>query len=344
MKIYIGILVVFTVFLGCKKPLSETSVTALAVPITGEKSSVVFITGYDTGHNTYYSNSKIYFKEKGMSVVDSLFSIEEIINWLGQHSDMQTEFDEIHVVSHSNAWSGMSLKTTAHGERISLETLRKAKRQQLLSTAPKGITSATKLIFHSCGLGENQDLMRELQQAFTGVTAPTIYASPFFNVFGGKFAGHYLAKPYYGFYPTAESPGPSQLSLEFKETYPQTEIDWFKAIKTRREAAVGQAYSYTFNIPVDWEFIFENASEIPKFEDTDALIDWISESPEMAEVLFKLNIPLEKYRWRTKIHGKKLKIKGKATVLCILAPILNNSDKQEYRNVQVDDRLIYVKL
>lgn len=361
MKIFGIITVILTLNLGCKKPSSTPSETAFTIPLKIEKTkaSVVFIAGYDEGNNTYYTHAKNYFLGKHMQMVDTLSSLDEIIDWINfsgntnvdcnantekdgaAHTGSQTEFDEIHIVSHSNAWSGMSLKTTKTGERITLKTLRAAKKANAISAVRNGITGDTKIIIHSCGLGENHTLLQEVKTAFTAASAPSVYATTFFNVFGGKFAPHYLAKPYYGFYPTAESPGPMQLAKEFKAAYPETKIDWFTALKTRREASLGEAYTYSFNIPVDWEFTFEKTADIPNFENRDALMDWISESPEMAELLLELTVPLEKYRWRSEIQGKKLLIKGKTTVLCVLAPLLQGRDMNEYRIPAIEDLELY---
>lgn len=372
-----AIIIVFVVFIGCKKPFSNTSETVLALPLNlaQKQESVVFITGFDEGDNRYYTNANAYFSGRGIPVVDTLFSLAEIIAWLNQKAEHQTSFSEIHIVSHSNAWLGMSLRTTKNGERITFETLQEVQRDSRFPKIKGGVTHQTKVVFHSCGLGENQVLLRELKRVFSNTGSstnsntnrsscsnlnsnsntssksnskphsntnrPRVYASTFFNVFGGKFAGHYLAQPYYGFYPTGESKGPLYLSEEFKKEYPETPIDWFAAVKTRKETHAGVPYSYKFNIPVSWEFTFEDTKDIPVLEDKEALLDFISESPQMTETLFELKIPLEKYRWKSEIHGNKLHIKGKTTVLCVLAPILQDAFSNEYRKPRVNDRSLY---
>ena len=334
------IVLVSVLMLGSKKPFSKTSGTALAKPYKMEKveESIVFIAGFDEGDNSYYTNAKHYFKNKGIPVVDSLYSIDEIIDYLNNVSENQVRFKQIHIVSHSNAWLGMSLKTTKFGERITLKTLRNSIRNNKIQLVDTSVTKESKFIFHSCGLGENKELLQELKNT---LGAKQVIASTYFNVFGGKYAGHYLAKPYYRYYPTAESKGPAHMAKEFKQQYPNENIDWFTAVKTRQESSFGKPYSFKFNIPVDWEFTFDSIDDIPTLKDKDAIMDWISESPEMAEVLFKLNIPIEKFRWRSTLQGNKLIIKGKTTVLCILAPILQANDENEYRNVTVQDRSLY---
>ena len=413
-----AIIIVFLVLMGCKKPFPTTPETLLALLLEmGKKQeSIVFIAGFDQGDNTYYANAKSYFKEKGMPVVDTLFSLEEIIDWLNQKAEHRTYFGEIHIVSHSNPWLGMSLRTTKNGQRITAKTLQDARRSGQLASAARALSDETKIIFHSCGLGENRKLMLELKHTFsnsgdnenssgyengfnqeypeyllgksssnntpykisakvlspnfetnfntelrnhpsketastskkgssqnryTQGSLPRVYASTFFNVFGGKFAGHYLAKPYYGFYPTGESKGPLYLSKEFKRAYPETGIDWFSALKTRTETQAGTPYSYKFNIPVNWKFTFDDVRDIPALQNREALLDFISESPEMAETLLDLNIPLEKYRWRSDIRGNTLRIKGKTTVLCVLAPILQDAYGTEYQNPNVTDPSLY---
>jgi len=345
MKKYTSFVLILVLILGCKKPFSPMQETALATPLHYKKplQTVVFIAGFDEGDNQYYTNAKNYFKGKELTIVQGIYSLQEIIAWLNEKGAHQN-YDEIHIVSHSNAWLGMSLKAAKNGERISLKALQHAQKANKIPSVKNGITHKTKVIFHSCGLGENVALLKALKNALSSEEIPNVYASSFFNVFGSKYAGHYLAKPYYVFYPTAESPGPRQLARELEATYPQTPINWHKAMKTRKEPGLGEAYSYKFNIPIDWEFSFDSPAVVPKLKTRDAIMDWIAETPEMAELIFELNIPIEKYRWKTKIQGNKLLIKGKTTALCVLAPILQQNDTNEYRKPGVEDRRLYQKL
>ncbi len=341
MKKLIYLIVFYLLSNSCKKEATYAGDNEDCVKDTSQKQSVVFIAGFDEGENTYYSNAKTYFKEKNAKLVDSLFSLAAITTWLNQHHNYKV-YDEIHVVSHSNEWMGMSLKTTTNGERISLSTL-----QDAMDSIPKvinGITAETKLIFHSCGLGKNKALLKELKSVFLSEEAPMVYASTFFNVFGGKYAGHYLAKPYYGFYPTAESPGLQHLAGEFKAKHLDYDIDWLKTLKLREEQSFGTAYSYRFNIPVEWEFTFDEIGDIPDLKNRDEIMDWIVENEAISEKLFQLGIPIEKYRWRTSTKDKTMRIKGKSTALCVLQPLMEKNDSTEYRNIALDDKELFVML
>lgn len=299
-----------------------------------EEQSIVFIAGFDDGTNTYYNSAKDYFINKNKHIIDSLYSLAEIINWLNKHDE---NYDEIHIVCHSNAWRGMSMKTIKEGERITAESLAKAKKNGLIPELEICVDEDAKIIFHSCGLGENEELLKQLSTIFQ----TEVYASSFFNIFGGKYAAHYLAKPFYGFYPTAESPGQYTLAKEFKSNYPDENIDWLNALKTRKEQRPGEIYTYKFNIPVKWEFTFDDKKDIPNLENRDQIMDWIVEDEEIVTALFKLNIPIEKYRWRSQQKGKTLLIKGKTTVLCVLQPIMEKEDNMEYRTANLEDNELY---
>lgn len=246
-------------------------------------------------------------------------------------------------MSHSNPWRGMSLKTKKDGDRIT----EKALNEYVANTKNKSIntvTNDTKIIFHSCGLGDNSTLLKQLQGVFNKETLPQLFASPYFNIFGGKYTEHYLAKPYYVFYPTAQSKGPLALSQEIAAANPDKDIDWKKALTTREEPGLGEVYSYRFNIPVTWEIAFTTASEIPNLNTPDEIMDFVAEDENMARTLFEMNIPLEKYRWTTKIKDNVLKISGKTTALCVLEPIMNLEDEGNYANLDILDNTVYTRL
>ena len=296
--------------------------------------SLVFIAGFDEGDNTYYSNAKKYFSNENCQIIEDVHSLAEIVNWLRLHYD-DSYYSDIEIVSHSNPWRGVSLKTSPEGERITELNLTEALHtKKIVPLAENFLPEDTKIIFHSCGLGSNKKLLKSLKSAFTADTNIQLYASEYFNVFGGKYAAHYLAKTYYGYYPTAHSPGPRTLANEFKQKYPTVKADWETVLKTRAEQLPGELYTYRFNIPVEWEFEFEAASDIPNFSNKQEIMDWISENEELANTLKKFNIPIEKFRWLTKVRGNTLFIKGKTTVLCVMQPAMETNNK-EYAPIDI---------
>lgn len=299
-----------------------------------QKQAIVFIAGFDEGDNTYYTNAKNYFSNAHYQVIDDVQAFAEILNWIRLHYD-NSMYGDIHIVSHSNPWRGLSMKTFNEGERITEVTLQEAvHNKKIIPLASNIVSHETKIIFHSCGLGKNKTLLASLKKAFTHNSSVKIYASEHFNVFGGKYAAHYLAKTYYGYYPTAHSPGPRTLASEFKRNYPTIKADWETVLKTRTEQLQGEMYTYRFNIPVEWEFEFEDKADIPDFTNKQEIMDWISESDDLLNTIKAFNIPIEKFRWLTRVRGNTLTIKGKTTVLCVMQPVMK-SDKKEYLPINI---------
>ena len=313
----------------------------LAIPAF--RTPIVFIAGYDEGNNTYYTNAKQHFSQSGYLVVEHLYSLAEILEWMKLHYDRNVHGD-IHIVSHSNPWRGLSMKTTANGERISEAILEKAIADNSLYPLDKDILADdTKLIFHACGLGQNKSLLALLKNALTQNDSISVYASELYNVFGGKYADHYLANTYYGYYPTSLSPGPRQLAKEFRAKYPHVNADWEQVLKTRTEQLSGDLYTYKFNIPIEWEFEFEDQNDIPEFTSRQDIIDWIMAIDELKHAVEAFQIPMKKFRWLAKTHGNSLTIKGKTTVLCILQPVMQPENPKRYLPVDIESRH-YVKL
>jgi len=328
-----GLLLLIGQFVSCNKTKKtsaihkQTSVTINNQSNTEEEAElrkpIVFITGYDKGDNTFYANSRSYFQEKKYQIVEDAYSLEEIIRWMNQNATTKP-YGDVHIVSHSNPWKGMSLETVVKGERITTETLRKNITQGTIPKLKNVVSKNTKIIFHSCGLGENTQLMQTLKEAFVADKTPSVIASPYYNVFGGQFSNHYLAQPYYVFYPTAHSTGKLDLSKEIAKKYPEeVDIDWYDALNNEEERYVGEAYTFQFNIPVKWVFDYHNSDNpIPTFTMQEEIMDWIADNEDLAKEMGNYNIPLEKFRWTYSVKNSKLTIKGKTTVLCVLKPLI----------------------
>jgi hypothetical protein len=335
-------------FTSCKKTVKKAKLANNIVTntvineVAVIREPLVFITGVDKGDNDFYKSARQYFIEQEFEVVDDAFSLEEIINWLNSNYDERL-YGEIHIVSHSNPWKGMSLEAVIKGKRITVETLKKNTIEGNLPELKNVIATDSKIVFHSCGLGENTGLLKMFKNIFTTNNTPTIVASPFYTIFGKEFSSHYLAKPYYGFYPTAHSPGKMDLSKEFAKKYPQEkEIDWLETLYNNSERYIGEAYTFKFNIPVEWEVDFSNSDEdAPKFASQEEIMDWIAEDENISKEFSNYKIPLEKFRWRTSIKDGKLIIKGKTSVVCILKPIIKPYGDLEHVSPEIDNLRLY---
>ena len=305
-SVVMGLLLVVGLFASCDKKQPVKTVEVIAETVKPEvveniifRQPLVFITGIDESDEKFYKSAREYFINKQFEVVDNAFS---------DH----------------NPWTGLEMETLINGDKVSTESLQKVITQGTLPILKEGIHKQTKVIFHSRGLGDNTELMKTLKNAFVADEVPNVIASPYYDVFGGEFSEHYLAKPYYVFYPYSQSPGKTDLSKEITRKYPEEkEIDWYDALNNEKERYVGDAYTYRFSIPVKWEFDYTNSDdEMPSFKSPEAIMDWIEQNEELSRVIGKYDIPLEKFRWKSYVKGNKLTIKGKVTVLCVLKPLI----------------------
>ena len=331
-----------------KKVEKIAIVTKTSVPIPTEikeviyQKPIVFITGFDTKNDTFYLNARTYFEEKGYKIIEGQYSLEEIIVWLNENG-MQHPFSEIHIVNKSNPYKGMHLETVVRGDKITAETLRKSITQCTLPKLENVVNNNSTIVFHASGLVENKALLKTLKDAFHAKENPKVIASPYHTVFGGKFSNHYLAQPYYVFYPTAYSPGKIDLSKEIAKKYPEeTEIDWFDALNNEEERYVGEAYTTQFTLPIYWEFDFFNTdNKMPEFKIAEDVMDWIETQDELLFELNKYNISIEKFRWSWSVKGSQLVIKGKTTGLCVLKPLIKPYGDLKHVKPDTNNKRLY---
>ncbi|KAB1158369.1 hypothetical protein F7018_09325 [Tenacibaculum aiptasiae] len=347
----IGLLLLTGFFTSCEEKKTNTKLESGNIAKKEEvikkiykkpRNPIVFITGYDKGQNKFYNNARTYFKEKKYQIVNDMYSLEEIIGWMNSNVT-EKPYGEIHIVNYNNPLKGLSLETTINGEKVTIESLQRAINQSKLPKINKGINANSKIVFHSNGVGNNEELLNTLKLSFKSDEMPQILASPYFNVFGGEFTNHFLAKPYYVFYPTAHSPGKVDLSKEIARKYPnEKEIDWFSALTNERERYIGEPYTKQFNIPIMWELDYENSDDdVPTFVMQEELMDFIAGDVDLITDVKKLNIPVEKFRWTYTVKNNKLIIKGKASVLCVLKPLTKPYGDLEHIKPDTNNKRLY---
>ena len=119
-SIVLGVILIASSITSCttkNKEVVPTIATTQLATVTKTKEKVVetrkplvFITGIDSGKNTFYKSARTYFKEKNYEVVDYAFSMQEIFTWLNKNHQNKN-YGDIHIVAHSNPWRGLSLET-----------------------------------------------------------------------------------------------------------------------------------------------------------------------------------------------------------------------------------------
>ena len=90
-----------------------------------------------------------------------------------------------------------------------------------------------------------------------------------------------------------------------------------------------------------WTIQFTDSEDIPKFRTNDNLLDFISENDKMASELYRLKIPIEKFRWSSKSKNNTLQIKGKVTVVCVLKPKMSLESPREYMKLDINNSKLY---
>ena len=349
-----GLLLLIGVFTSCNDAKKENKKQELGNiakldevienSVVEYRNPVVFITGNDKGNSHFYDSARVYFKEKNYDVINGKYSIEEIITWMNSNAS-EKPYGEIHIVNNNNPFKAMNLETVVNGEKITANSLQKTIDQGRLPLLKSdAITDDTKIIFHTNELASNSDLVNTLKSAFiTENKIPQVVASPYYNVFGGEFSNHYLAQPYYVFYPTANSPGKVDLSKEIAKKYPEEkEIDWYDALNNERERYVGEPYTVQYSIPVNLELDYHNSdNEIPHFVMQEEIMDFIASEENLMKEVQKTNIPLEKFRWTYIVKNDQLTITGKASALCVLKPLVKPYGELEHVKPDPNNRRLY---
>lgn len=320
----------------------STEITAPQTEKADVRKPIVFITGIDKGDTEFYRNARAYYKEKGYEIVEGAYSVEEIINWMNNNATNKI-YGDIHIVNKSNPFTGMNLETVVNGEKVTTETLRKNITQGTLPTLKNVVSNNTNIVFHSQGIAENLELMQTLKDSFVGEETPNVVASNYHDVFGGEFKKHYLAEAYYVFHPTANSPGKVDLSKEIAKKYPnEEEVNWYEALNNESERYIGEPYYVKYNIPVTLELDYHNSDNgMPYFTMEEEVMDFIEADPELLKEIEKLNIPVDKFRWKWSDKNSKLTLKGKTTVLCVLKPITKPYGELEHMEPDTKNKRLY---
>ncbi|PHR69384.1 MAG: hypothetical protein COA67_10445 [Lutibacter sp.] len=354
-SIKVSVLAIAIAFVGCneiseKKAIETTPMLSEVATVTNptiedttaSRRSVVFITGVDKGSKTYFTDAKAYFETKNNEIVETAYSLQEIILWLNINSKKNL-ISEVHIVT-NNKMGQVQLETTIKGRTLSAVSIRESVDKGLLPKLDNVLKNNSKVVIHSSGLGKNTMLIDGLKQVFTTDVASAVIASENVSVFDSEFTGHLLAKPYYGFYPTANSPGRVDLSKEFEAKYPDSEINWLSAMGNEAERFQGDVYSYKFNVPVKWEITYENDDEMPSFKTLEEMYTFMKDNDMISTDLLELNIPIEKFRWNQTVKGDKLVIKGLATVVCVLEPVMSLAYPSEYMIPNSDNLRLYNRI
>lgn len=325
MKMIIIILGIFCLI--TKLSLNQETATSELIP---KRSNVVFILGEDQNiENPYYDLAKRYYLlQKDFILVDTCRSLVAVRDYLEESHQEDVPYGKIEIVVHSNPWTGVSVPVFEDDHRAEVGNLTNAMVDgSFLPLSDKLVDSMTQINLQACGLGHNEAFLEAFKHAIGGFDGqlPKVTASKQFIQYKEDDQQRMVKKhlkSWYGFYKTGYRPGHIRLSRQFKKRYPDAQINWRSALERTRPLLHGEAYHYTMNVPLDWKVFFNGHTEMPELKKDQDILDFVMEQEDLMEVIGKLEIPAEKFRWKVKrvidVERPYIKLIGKTSIVCIL--------------------------
>ncbi len=300
--------------------------------------NITFILGEDTDdNNPYYKSAENYYRyhpeAKTEWLITHLRSLREVRNYLEKHA--KGKWGAINLIVHSNEWTGMGVKVTPDGKRASVESIQEAiEVGHFPPLSEKIVDRDTELLIHACALGKNEPLLEAISLAFGGEIAgsPTVRSSKLFIHYNSpngnpKNTERYLSNFWYAYFKTGYRPSDTHLVRHLNNENPEVDVDFRDALTRKQPRFPGDLYHYYFNVPVNWIVTFPSEADLPDLSTQAAKDTFLNDQTELLEIVEKLNIPVDKFRWQFKTTTytfddgttePAIIIKGKSSVLCVL--------------------------
>jgi len=306
---------------------------AQSVQAQTERPSITFVIGEDQSDDFFTLAKQYYLTNKSertdyfVDTCTSMIAVRKVLENKALNA-CQT-WGKINLVLHSNQWTGMSVPVVNGGERTTVESLFASIQDETFVPLTNEIMDEqTEMNFISCGLGKNKDLLYALQLAFGGFdeAQPAIRSSEDFVYFSYDDHQQVVStalKPFYAFYKTAYKPADLHLRKQLQVRYPNVPIDWLAAMEKKYAEVEGDVFHTKFNVPIIWNVSLDTPMKDVELETEFEKLEFIRAQKDLMKLLDKYDIPIEKFRWQMKMSEKgeqtQVQIKGKSTVLCILA-------------------------
>ncbi len=228
--------------------------------------SIAFILREDKeADNRYYDEAMRYYSTnpqgKTNFIVTTCRSLTEVKAYLKNNlPGSANPWGTIHLISHGNQWTGLSVKVAPSSKRATTErivTHMQSSSFELLDQTV--VDSQTTIFLHGCGVGNNRDLVNSVRGFFgSKYEQPMIFAPKLFEFYASTGteknlqSERYLAQSWFVCYPMDAKPSVSLLTNELREKYADARVDWQSALSHEQPRWIGDAYHYTFEVPVKW--------------------------------------------------------------------------------------------
>ncbi len=344
---YLGLLSSQRSELSVSSPV-KTIDTMSCATLPDKRLSIAFILGEDKEtDNPYYEEATRYYTispdGKTDIVVRTCRSLLEVKNYLKTNLPSNgLAWGDVHLVSHGNQWTGLSVKVTPDSKRATTQRLTGHTQSAAFTVLDQTvIDSGTRIFLHGCGIGNNADLVEAVRSFFSFKNGlPAIIAPKLFEYYASSGSGddlqsqRYLAESWLVCYPMDDKPTQASLTNALRDKYVDASVDWQGALSREQPRWIGDVYHYTFEVPVKWVIPVDS---LPELGEQAQQITWLQSQTQIVDELKALQIPIEKFKWSTSggyvdtesgARSQAIFVKGYCTMLCVLQALTDGHDER----------------
>lgn len=326
------------------RDIANVSDTTHIASIIVRRPSIAFILGEDKeADNPYYDEAFRYYSTnpegKTDFVIRSIRSLVEARAYLqGNKPSNAPAWGTVHLVSHGNQWTGLSVKVAPGSKRANTQRIVEyIQSDSFEALQPSVVDSQTKIFLHGCGVGNDASLVDAVTMFFGGKNnQPMVFAPKLFEYYASTGAGkdlrsqRYMAQNWLISYPMGEKPSAGVLTNALREKFSGARVDWSGALLREQPRWIGDVYHYTFEVPVKWTI---QVDSLPDLSHENQRIVWLQTQQHIVNELNRLQIPAEKFKWsfssgytKTEAGVKRaaISVKGYCTMLCVLQALTDD--------------------
>jgi hypothetical protein len=229
-------------------------------------------------------------------------------DWLDTHRPgNRLPWGVVNIVSHSYEWGGLSAAVAEGQGRADAASLRLAVGSGgFVPLGDSVVDCRTDLVIAGCALGRDTGLLALLGRAFGGEDRqrPTVSSSRLFVLYESERgpgqrprARESFAEYWYVTYPKGQRPGSRELARRLGERYPRAAIEWRGALSRTRPRFAGDAWTHTYQLPVNWLAVYPDSSSAPRFAGRRDKLEWLAGQAELGDYLSSLGLGQDDFLW-----------------------------------------------
>lgn len=313
------------------------------------RQNITFILGEDRpGGTPYYSLAVRYYttneNAKTEFIITHCKSLLEVRNYLAFNPPTNgNPWGIVNLISHGNEWSGMSVPIAPDAKRSSSKRIHEyISEGKFPCVSDEILDNSSELFLHGCGLGNDQELLLAIADAFGGDgEKPNVIASRlkeyYFQNGSDNSIQLYYAQTWSTSYKFKKRPEFNLLVDEFKQTFSNESINWNDALKYANPISPTDVFHYTINVPVYYDAIYDLESGHPNISTQDEVVKFVKKQNGLKELVQKSNLLIDRFIWNSqRIYikdelGKSkpaIKLNGWTTVISVVKPLYKQNDNK----------------